>query len=669
MSSCAVPGQKRRLFKDAGRVCPVDYHIPADAFAGAPQRSCEVLYVVGGLYGNLFALNAVKSMVVEETADTLVVFNGDMHWFDKTADNFAALEQAVADAGPNYLPLVGNVEAELRRQVDVGVGCGCAYPDCTSDESVSRSNRIHKMLSIAVDEHPDLKEPLIGRPSTLLVEVAGRRVGISHGDEKLIGGWDCSRESLQDVLRQDELDRFMAENDLDVFTTTHTCAPAVLTLARGAFINNGAAGLPNFRGQRYGLLVRIAPTPHPDALFGCERDGLHIQAVPVRYDHDAYLAWFDGLWDECSPAAISYRDRIVNGPDDRLEDSLLGGFGPCETARREAAARRAEQGPRTRATKRDVRLALAKLLYFEDMLDDDAWRTTEDEPKTIQVNITARCNLACAHCHVESNPARTEAMSHEALEAVLKVARERGMRTIDITGGAPEMHPEIEWFLEQAARTVERVMLRSNLVILEDPAYAPLIDVYERLGIEIVASLPNVFEAQADAQRGGDTFDGTLSIMRELNARGYGRDGVHILDVAFNPQEPILPPEQGKLEEMYRRRLGGLGIAFDNLFAMANNPIGRYGASLIDAGAFCREHVASNSAIDAGPKRHSRCLFRKAPSTASKTQIRFRVGKSKERDGPDDFVFAQIRLCSQGCAGNGLQHIDWNGGHAQIAKR
>lgn len=586
MSSCAVPGQKRRLLKDAGRVCPVDYHIPAEAFAGAPQRTCEVLYVVGGLYGNPFALDAVKRMVAEETGEVLTVFNGDMHWFDKTADNFAALEQAVADAGPNFLPLVGNVEAELRRQVDVGVGCGCAYPECTSDESVSRSNRIHKMLSIAVDECPELKELLIGRPATLLVEVAGRRVGISHGDEKLIGGWDCSRESLQDVLRQDELDRFMAENDLDVFTTTHTCAPAVLTLARGAFINNGAAGLPNFRGQRYGLLVRIAPTPHPDALFGCERDGLHIQAVPVRYDHDAYLAWFDGLWDECSPAAISYRDRIVNGPDDRLEDSLLGGFGPCETARREAAARRAEQGPRTRATKRDVRLALAKLLYFEDMLDDDAWRTTEDEPKTIQVNITARCNLACAHCHVESNPARTEAMSHEALEAVLKVARERGMRTIDITGGAPEMHPEIEWFLEQAARTVERVMLRSNLVILEDPAYAHLLDTYERLGVEIVASLPNVFAAQADALRGRDAFDGTLSIMRELNARGYGRDGAHILDVAFNPQEPVLPPDQGKLEEIYRRRLGGLGIVFDNLFAMANNPIGRYGASLIDAGAF-----------------------------------------------------------------------------------
>lgn len=586
MSSCAVPGQKRRLFKDAGRVCPIDYHIPPDAFAGAPRRTCDVLYVVGGLYGNPFALDAVKRMVAEEAGDVLVVFNGDMHWFDKTTRNFAALEQAVADAGPSFVPLVGNVEAELRRQVDVGVGCGCAYPDCTSDESVSRSNRIHKMLSIAVDEHPEIKAPLLDRPATLTVAVAGRKVGISHGDEKLIGGWDCSRESLQDVLRQDELDRFMAENDLDVFTTTHTCAPVALTLARGAFINNGAAGLPNFRGQRYGLLVRIACASHPDALFGCEQGGLHIQAVPVRYDHDAYLAWFDGLWDEFSPAAISYRNRIVDGPDDRLEDSLLGGFRPCETARRDAAARRKEQGPRTHATKRDVRLALAKLLYFEDMLDDDAWRTTEDEPKTLQVNITARCNLACTHCHVESNPARTEAMSHEVLEAVLKVARDRGMRTIDITGGCPEMHPEIEWFLEQASRTVERVMLRSNLVILTDPAYAHLLEVYERLGIEIVASLPNVFEAQADAQRGGDTFDETLSIMRQLNACGYGRDGAHILDVAFNPQEPVLPPEQDRLEEMYRRRLGELGVSFDNLFAMANNPIGRYGASLIDAGAF-----------------------------------------------------------------------------------
>ncbi len=585
MSSCAAPGQKRRLFKDAGRACPADYRIAPGTFAADPSASCDVLYVVGGLYGNPFALEAVESLVKGEQGDTLVVLNGDVHWFDKTAENFALVEKHIEAAG--FVPLVGNVEAELRRQVDVGVGCGCAYPDCTSDESVSRSNRIHKMLSIAIDEHPELKELLQGRAATMVVDVAGRRVGITHGDEKLVGGWDCSRESLQDVMRQDEIDRFMDESNLDVFATTHTCAPAALRLARGAIINNGAAGLPNFAGQRYGLCVRIAATSHADALFGCEMDGLFVQAVPVRYDHEAYLAWFDGLWDECSPAAVSYRDRIVEGPDDRLADSLLGGFSPCETARREARERAgAEGGASHRATRRDVDLALAKLLYFEDMLDDEAWRFTADEPKTLQVNVTARCNLACAHCHVGSNPKRTESMGRDVMEAVLRLARERHFETIDVTGGAPEMHPDIAWFLRKASEATGHVMVRSNLVILQDPTYADLMDLYDELGVEVVASLPNVFAAQAEEQRGGHTFDASIDVLRALNGRGYGRDGRHVLDVVFNPQEPVLPPRQSDLEELYRRRLGQLGVSFDNLFAVANNPIGRYGASLIDSGVF-----------------------------------------------------------------------------------
>ena len=112
--------------------------------------------------------------------------------------------------------------------------------------------------------------------------VASKKVAVTHGDEKLIGGWACSRESLQDVLRQDELDRWMAANDVDVLACTHTCAPAALSLARGLVVNNGAAGLPNFFGQHFGLAVRVAAAPHPDALFGAERDGLHVEAVPVR---------------------------------------------------------------------------------------------------------------------------------------------------------------------------------------------------------------------------------------------------------------------------------------------------------------------------------------------------------------------------------------------------
>ena len=575
MSSCSMPGQVRRVFKDAGRVCPVDYRIPADAFAGEPADACDVLYVVGGLYGNPFALDALDALVGQERGSVRVVLNGDAHWFDKTAENFATLERRMA----RYTPLVGNVEAELRRQVDVGVGCGCAYPDCTGDDAVSRSNRIHKKLSEAVDAHPELKGLLVGRQATATVRVAGKKVAVTHGDERLVGGWACSRESLQDVLRQDELDCWMADNGVDVLATTHTCAPAALSLARGLVVNNGAAGLPNFAGQRFGLVVRVAATPHPDALFGAERDGVHVEAVPLRYDHDAFLAWFDGLWEATSPAAVSYRSRIVDGPDDRLEDSLLGGFTRGPAARVEAPPRRA------RATKEDVELALAKLVYFEDVMDDDACLRTVDEPSTIQVNVGARCNLACAHCQVEAGPHRTEAMDRATFEAVLAVAARPGIDTVDVTGGAPEMNPHFAWFIEQASR-VARVMVRTNLVILRDPSCAPLVDRYAELGVEVVASLPNVHAAQAKQQRGNATFDPSLAVLRELNARGYGRDGAHVLDLVFNPQWPVLPPDQDELEDLYRRRLAELGVSFDHLFAVANNPIGRYGAHLVDTGEF-----------------------------------------------------------------------------------
>ena len=154
-----------------------------------------------------------------------------------------------------------------------------------------------------------------------------------------------------------------------------------------------------------------------------------------------------------------------------------------------------------------------------------------------------------------------------------------------MTGGAPELHPDFAWFVERASG-VARVMVRTNLVILRDPAYRPLMDLYARLGVEVVASLPNVHDAQAEQQRGGGTFDPSIEVLRELNARGYGRDGEHVLDLVFNPQWPVLPPDQAELEAVYRRRLAALGVSFDHLFAVANNPIGRYGAHLIDTGAF-----------------------------------------------------------------------------------
>ena len=138
MSSCQPHNVKRRLFKDAGRACPVDYRIPADAFAGAPEAACDVLYVVGGLYGNPFALDAVERMAAAEDPadDVLVVFNGDAHWFDKTAENFAAIEERIQ----RYLPLVGNVEAELRRQLKT-----CCSPLPEPYRQVALDHYYHEM--------------------------------------------------------------------------------------------------------------------------------------------------------------------------------------------------------------------------------------------------------------------------------------------------------------------------------------------------------------------------------------------------------------------------------------------------------------------------------------------------------------------------------------------
>ena len=330
---CCSPTSSAPAQNDiAGRVCSTDYHIDDQAFFGEAEHVCDVLYVVGGLYGNPFALEAIDRLIADEraraaeagTADIEIatVFNGDMHWFDKTAENFASIEKAAA----KYTLLVGNVEAELRRDEPIGVGCGCAYPSCVDDATVARSNKIHSMLFEALASHPDLKDLMQGRPATTTVNVAGKKVGITHGDEKMVGGWACSREDLSELDRQRELDAFLEVNGVTVFATTHTCAAVAIELPHGVVINNGAAGLPNFAGQHFGLVIRIAETPHPDALFGAQRNGLFVEAVPLRYDQDSFVKWFDELWPEGSPAEISYRRRIVSGPADCVEEALLGGF-------------------------------------------------------------------------------------------------------------------------------------------------------------------------------------------------------------------------------------------------------------------------------------------------------------------------------------------------------
>ncbi|MHA6491643.1 hypothetical protein ACX0MV_00185 [Pseudomonas borbori] len=310
----------------AGRDCPLDYRLARHAFAGEPLFDCQTLYVVGGLYGNRQALAALQRRLAAEPA-ARVVFNGDAHWFDCDPEVFQAIEQGLA----GHLALRGNVETELGRADDSGAGCGCAYPGSVDDAVVARSNAIQAELNRTVQQLPGMAARLAARPATALVSVGGQRVAISHGDEQSLAGWDCAREALAGAERQRQLNQWLRVNRVQVLATSHTCLAVALNLAEGALINNGAAGLPNFAGGRYGLLSRIATTPHPAALYRCQRGTLFIEALPLNYAHDPFLADFDRQWPAGSPAALSYRARILGGATEQPQRALLAGFSLCQS--------------------------------------------------------------------------------------------------------------------------------------------------------------------------------------------------------------------------------------------------------------------------------------------------------------------------------------------------
>lgn len=305
----AVEGKKA-----AGRVCPYDYRYSPRVFARAPDLTAETLYVIGGLYGNLAALAAIEKLASNEHEPVTQVFNGDFHWFDADADWFAAVERGVAP----HRALRGNVETELARAADIGAGCGCAYPESVSADVVTRSNEIFALLQTAAPSAT--RDQLVRLPMHLVAKVGGLRVGIVHGDATALAGWRFAQEELDDPKRRGWLDEIQCAAQVDVFASTHTCLAALRDFSfaggRLTVINNGAAGMPNFSDTRFGVVTRVATTPSPHRpLYGIERDGVHIDAIALPYDHDAFLGRFIERWPEGSPAHASYHARIVDGPD------------------------------------------------------------------------------------------------------------------------------------------------------------------------------------------------------------------------------------------------------------------------------------------------------------------------------------------------------------------
>jgi hypothetical protein len=321
-----------------GRHCPLHYRYPPTVFdtaAPAGFDDCEVLYVVGGLYGNEPALERVLAQFERERGRKRLVFNGDFHWFDVDPDAFARVQAQVLA----HDAIRGNVETEVADEsTGADNGCGCGYPEWVDDGVVDRSNRILARLRGAAAREPALMRQLAALPMWRRVDVGGLRVAVVHGDATSLAGWGFAQEHLRDPAHLETVRGWFEAAGVDAFACSHTCLPvfqAVPGAARHAagprlVLNNGAAGMPNFHGDLTGLLTRIAARPFdgPGSRLHLQQGEIHIDAIAIDYDVARWHRQFLQQWPIGSDAHASYWERLSLGPR----------FAPAEALRDAGAA-------------------------------------------------------------------------------------------------------------------------------------------------------------------------------------------------------------------------------------------------------------------------------------------------------------------------------------------
>lgn len=215
---------------------------------------------------------------------------------------------------------------------------------------------------------------------------------------------------------------------------------------------------------------------------------------------------------------------------------------------------------------------------FRQTLAKQALKLERGKTTTLQINVGLLCNQSCRHCHLDAGPHRPENMSAQTAQEVIAYAERSRFDVIDITGGAPELNPNIETLIKELSPLAPRLMIRSNLSALEERYRGEWMGLLKDHRVVIVASLPSTNEAQADSQRGRGIFQTSLDTLRKLNAMGYGQDGTGLeLDLVSNPTGAFLPTPQGQMEQRFREILTRKwGIVFNHLYSFANAPLGRF---------------------------------------------------------------------------------------------
>lgn len=208
----------------------------------------------------------------------------------------------------------------------------------------------------------------------------------------------------------------------------------------------------------------------------------------------------------------------------------------------------------------------------------------------LQVNIGKMCNQTCRHCHVDAGPDRKEIMTKETMSQCLEVLRNNpDIKTVDITGGAPELNPSFNWFVEEIKKAERHIIVRCNLtIILSNKKYLSLPDFYKQHGVEVVSSLPFYSKERTDRQRGEGVFEQSIKALQMLNKAGYGKeDSSLILNLVYNPAGAFISPSQSLLEREYKKELKEkYGVEFNKVYAITNLPVNRYLDYLLESGNY-----------------------------------------------------------------------------------
>lgn len=323
-----------------GASCSPQHRYAPSALRNSPTTEAHTAYVIGGLYGNVFALREIFRMQRAEMADgntVTLVFNGDHNWFDIDRASFEEINTTVL----KHTAICGNVECAIAAPEDIG--CGCDYPDYVNPQVVDWSNEIMTELRRTAASFPDVVRQLGDLPMSRILRVGNQRIGIVHGDAQSLSGWSFAAECLSPVATscsgdtppgqltpERDITAFFRDADVLAFASSHTCLPHARDFlvdgSQRLIINNGAAGMANFAGATHGVITRISvdQKPPPNALYGATIAGIRFDALPVHFDAPAWINHFVNVWPDGTPAHRSYFDRIRRGPKYTLEQAVSG---------------------------------------------------------------------------------------------------------------------------------------------------------------------------------------------------------------------------------------------------------------------------------------------------------------------------------------------------------